>query len=64
MSLKKKLVEVCHKVYANGFVTAYDGNISCGGNHYTVLAFRLAGCQKQKHDYKKYLPHIVMFIII
>ncbi|PKL82271.1 MAG: class II aldolase family protein [Ignavibacteriae bacterium HGW-Ignavibacteriae-3] len=28
MSLRKELVEICHKVYARGFVSAYDGNLS------------------------------------
>ncbi len=28
MSVKKQFVEICHKVYEKGFVSAYDGNIS------------------------------------
>ena len=28
MSQIKKLVEICHKVYEKGFVSAFDGNIS------------------------------------
>jgi len=28
MSLREELVEICHKVYAKGFVSAYDGNLS------------------------------------
>lgn len=45
MSLKKKLVEVCHKIYANGFVTAYDGNISCRTPKNTVLITRSGICK-------------------
>jgi L-fuculose-phosphate aldolase len=45
MSLKKKLVEVCHKVYANGFVTAYDGNISCRTSSNTFLITRSGICK-------------------
>jgi len=37
MSSKKKLVEICHKVYEKGFVAAYDGNISCRTNSDSVL---------------------------
>ncbi|MBM4171158.1 MAG: class II aldolase/adducin family protein [Ignavibacteria bacterium] len=29
MSLRKELTEFCHKVYEKGFVSAYDGNLSC-----------------------------------
>jgi L-fuculose-phosphate aldolase len=28
MSLRNELIEFCHKVYAKGFVSAYDGNLS------------------------------------
>ena len=28
MSVKRELIEVCHKVYKNGFVSATDGNLS------------------------------------
>ncbi len=28
MNLKETLVNTCHKVYANGYVAAYDGNLS------------------------------------
>jgi len=28
MNLKKQLVKTCHKVYKNGFVAAFDGNLS------------------------------------
>ncbi|MCX6152457.1 MAG: class II aldolase/adducin family protein [Ignavibacteriales bacterium] len=29
MSLRKELIEACHKVYQQGFVAATDGNLSC-----------------------------------
>jgi L-fuculose-phosphate aldolase len=45
MSSKKKLVEICHKVYLNGFVTAYDGNISCRTSKNTVLITRSGICK-------------------
>jgi L-fuculose-phosphate aldolase len=45
MSLKKKLVEICHKVYAKGFVAAYDGNISCRTPKNTVLITRSGICK-------------------
>jgi L-fuculose-phosphate aldolase len=45
MSLKKKLVEVCHKVYSKGFVAAYDGNISARTENNTVLITRSGICK-------------------
>lgn len=45
MSSKKKLVEICHKVYEKGFVTAYDGNISCRTSDNTVLITRSGICK-------------------
>lgn len=40
MSLKQKLVDICHKVYDKGFVSAYDGNISVYTESNTILATR------------------------
>jgi L-fuculose-phosphate aldolase len=45
MSLKEKLVEVCHKVYENGFVAAYDGNISARTENNTILITRSGKCK-------------------
>lgn len=45
MSSKKKLVEICHKVYLNGFVAAYDGNISCRTSNNNVLITRSGICK-------------------
>jgi L-fuculose-phosphate aldolase len=45
MSQKKELVEICHKVYAKGFVAAYDGNISCRTSNNTVLITRSGICK-------------------
>jgi L-fuculose-phosphate aldolase len=45
MSPKKKLVDVCHKVYAKGFVAAYDGNISFRTSNNTVLITRSGICK-------------------
>ncbi|HQF42905.1 MAG TPA: class II aldolase/adducin family protein [Ignavibacteriaceae bacterium] len=45
MSSKKKLVEICHKVYEKGFVAAYDGNISCRTEDNTFLITRSGICK-------------------
>ena len=45
MSQKKKLVEICHKVYLNGYVAAYDGNISCRTSNNTLLITRSGVCK-------------------
>jgi L-fuculose-phosphate aldolase len=45
MSPKKKLVEICHKVYLNGFVSAFDGNISCRTSNNTILITRSGICK-------------------
>jgi L-fuculose-phosphate aldolase len=45
MSPKKKLVEICHKVYVKGFVAAYDGNISFRTSHNTILITRSGVCK-------------------
>jgi len=37
MSLKEKLVEICHRVYEKGFVASYDGNISARTDNNSVL---------------------------
>ncbi|MCJ7554791.1 MAG: class II aldolase/adducin family protein [Ignavibacteriaceae bacterium] len=45
MSLKEKLVEVCHKVYEKGFVAAYDGNLSVRTDNNSVLITRSCKCK-------------------
>jgi L-fuculose-phosphate aldolase len=45
MSLKKELVEICHKVYSKGFVAAYDGNLSLRTPENTFLITRSAICK-------------------
>ena len=42
MSQIKKLVEICHKVYEKGFVSAFDGNISVMTPNNTILITRSA----------------------
>ena len=42
MSLKSQLVETCHKVFAKGYVSAYDGNISAFTPNNTILITRSA----------------------
>ncbi|HED37225.1 MAG TPA: class II aldolase/adducin family protein [Ignavibacteria bacterium] len=39
---KKELVEICHRVYEKGFVSAYDGNISVATSNNTFLITRSA----------------------
>lgn len=45
MSLKEKLVEVCHKVYEKGFVAAFDGNISARTKNNSILITRSGKCK-------------------
>jgi L-fuculose-phosphate aldolase len=45
MSAKKKLVDICHKVYSKGFVAAYDGNISTRTLNNTILITRSGICK-------------------
>ncbi|HEX7356602.1 MAG TPA: class II aldolase/adducin family protein, partial [Ignavibacteriaceae bacterium] len=45
MSQKKKLVDICHRVYAKGFVAAYDGNISARTSDNTILITRSGVCK-------------------
>ncbi len=45
MSDKEKLIEVCHKVYAHGFVSAYDGNVSFKIEDNKYLITRSGVCQ-------------------
>jgi len=42
MSQIKKLVDICHKVYEKGFVSAFDGNISVFTPDNTILITRSA----------------------
>jgi L-fuculose-phosphate aldolase len=45
MSDRTKLVEICHKVYEKGFVSAFDGNISCVTSSNTFLFTRSDICK-------------------
>ncbi|MFN3873990.1 MAG: class II aldolase/adducin family protein [Ignavibacterium sp.] len=45
MSVKEELVKVCHLVYQNKFVAAYDGNISVRTENNTVLITRSGICK-------------------
>lgn len=42
MSSKRELVEICHRVYEKGFVSAYDGNISIATPNNTFFITRSA----------------------
>jgi L-fuculose-phosphate aldolase len=37
MSLRKELLDICHKVYEKEYVSAYDGNLSIRINNETIL---------------------------
>jgi L-fuculose-phosphate aldolase len=41
----QKLIEICHKVYKNKFVSAFDGNISCRISDNEYLITRSAVCK-------------------
>ncbi len=45
MSLKSELVNACQKVYNNGFVAAYDGNLSLRLNDKEILITPSATCK-------------------
>ena len=45
MSVKENLVEVCHKIYQNGFVAAFDGNISARTESNTFLITPSGKCK-------------------
>ncbi len=40
-----QLIEICHKVYNKGFVSAYDGNLSVRSASGTILITRSAVCK-------------------
>lgn len=45
MSLRKELVDICHKVYEKEFVSAYDGNLSVRINNETILITPSGKCK-------------------
>ena len=45
MSEVNKLIEICHKVYKMGFVSATDGNVSAITDDNTVLITRSGICK-------------------
>lgn len=46
MSLTKELVEICHKVYEKGFVSAYDENLSARIDDNKILITPSAKCKE------------------
>ena len=50
MSDKEKLVGICHKVYSNGFVSAYDGNISLKIEEDKYLITRSGFCKGEAEE--------------
>ena len=50
MLLKKEIVDICRRVYAKGFVAAYDGNISALTPEGTVLITRSALCKGEAEE--------------
>ncbi len=45
MSIKDEIVKVCHLVYQNKFVSAYDGNISVRTDNNSILITRSGICK-------------------
>lgn len=45
MSLRKELIDICHKVYEKEFVSAYDGNLSIRINEETILITPSGKCK-------------------
>lgn len=45
MSLRRELVEICHKVYSKGFVSAYDGNLSVRIDDHKILITPSGKCK-------------------
>jgi len=45
MPLRNTIVDICHKVYEKGFVSAYDGNISVITENKTILITRSGVCK-------------------
>ncbi|MEW6193870.1 MAG: class II aldolase/adducin family protein [Bacteroidota bacterium] len=50
MQLRKELVEICHKVYANGFVSAYDGNLSARIDNERILITPSGKCKGEVNE--------------
>lgn len=45
MPLRSELVEICHKVYSKGFVSAYDGNLSVRIDDHKILITPSGKCK-------------------
>ena len=45
MPLRNAIVDICHKVYEKGFVSAYDGNISVITENKSILITRSGVCK-------------------
>ena len=45
MPLRNTIVDICHKVYEKGFVSAYDGNISVITENKSILITRSGVCK-------------------
>lgn len=50
MSVRKDLIEVCHKVYEKGFVSAYDGNLSLRISNKRILITPSARCKGELEE--------------
>ncbi|MCZ6775038.1 MAG: class II aldolase/adducin family protein [Ignavibacteria bacterium] len=58
-AINSQLVDVCHRLYAKGFVTATDGNVSARLEHGNILTTR-SGINKgmvTAHDLVEVTPH-------
>ncbi len=50
MSYKKELIEICHKVYANKFVAAHDGNLSIRISENEILITPSGKCKGELRE--------------
>jgi L-fuculose-phosphate aldolase len=50
MSLRTELIEACHKVYANKFVSAYDGNLSARIDSSKILITPSGKCKGELRE--------------
>jgi L-fuculose-phosphate aldolase len=50
MSAKKELIEICHRVYGKGFVSAYDGNLSIRTDEDRFFITRSGVCKGEAEE--------------
>jgi L-fuculose-phosphate aldolase len=50
MSIRKELVDICHRVYKKEYVSAYDGNLSIRNNDGTILITPSGKCKGELEE--------------